>query len=192
VIETERLVLRRWLDRDREPYAAMSADPEVMDWLGGGIRTRAQSDAQIDRFLARHDALGYGFLAIERKADAAFLGFVGLDIADVAPAGPNGIEIGWRLARHAWGCGYATEAAHPVLEDALGRLGLADVLSFTARSNIRSQAVMRRIGLNPRPDLDFDHPRLAVDHPLRPHVVWSTRAAAESPRPLIAAGGSMG
>ena len=177
MIETERLILRRWLDRDRGPYAAMSADPEVMDWLGGGVRTREQSDAQIDRFLTRFDTLGYGFLAIERKADAAFLGFIALDPADVAPAGPSGVEIGWRLARHAWGSGYATEAAIPVLRDGLDRVGLAEIVSFTARSNVRSQAVMQRIGLHYRPELDFDHPRLAPDHPLRSHVVWSTRAA---------------
>ena len=95
--------------------------------------------------------------------------------ADPAPA-PAGVEIGWRLARHAWGSGYASEAAAAVLKDGLERVGLSEILSFTARSNVRSQAVMRRIGLKRRPDLDFDHPGLAADHPLRPHIVWSTRA----------------
>lgn len=177
MIETDRLILRRWLDRDRAPYAAMSADPEVMDWLGGNLRTRDESDAQIDRFLSRFDTLGYGFLAIERKADQVFLGFIALDPTDVAPAGPDGVEIGWRLARHAWGNGYATEAATAVLKDGLERVGLSEIVSFTARTNVRSQAVMRRIGLFYRPELDFDHPRLALDHPLRPHVVFSTRPA---------------
>ena len=176
MIETERLILRRWLDRDREPYAAMSADPDVMDWLGGNLMTRAQCDAQIDRLQSEFDLLGYGCLVVERKDDGAFLGFVALAAIRHEPPAPAGVEIGWRLARHAWGSGYASEAAAAVLKDGLERVGLSEILSFTARSNVRSQAVMRRIGLKRRPDLDFDHPGLAADHPLRPHIVWSTRA----------------
>jgi RimJ/RimL family protein N-acetyltransferase len=86
------------------------------------------------------------------------------------------VEIGWRLARPVWGSGYATEAAAAILKDGLERVGLAEIVSFTARGNVRSQAVMERIGLHRRPDLDFDHPKLAAEHPLRPHIVWSTRA----------------
>jgi ribosomal-protein-alanine N-acetyltransferase len=177
MIATERLVLRPWLERDREPFAAMSADPQVMHWLGGGPWTRAQSDAQVDRYLGRHGEPGRGVLAIERRSDHAFLGLIALEPADVAPAGPVGVEIGWRLARHAWGAGYATEAAAAVVTQGLERGGLAEILAFTAARNLRSQLVMRRIGLHRRPDLDFDHPRLAAEHILRPHVVWSTRAA---------------
>ena len=183
MMETERLVLRRWHDRDREPYAALSADPAVMDWLGGKLFTREQTDAQIDSLQAELDDLGHGCLAIQRQSDGAFLGTIALAPIDLKPPAPSGVEIGWRLARHAWGHGYATEAAAAVLMDGLDRVGLAEIVSFTAHSNVRSQAVMGRIGLHRRPDLDFDHPNLAADHPLRPHVVFSTRPASYNPTP---------
>ena len=175
MIETERLILRRWRDSDRAPHAALSADPEVMNWLGGTLMTRAQSDAQIDRFETEIAELGHGVLAIERGGDGVFLGFVALSPIRHPPPVPTGMEIGWRLARHAWGAGYASEAARAVLRDGLDRVGLAEVLSFTAGTNVRSRAVMQRIGLRRRPELDFDHPALAADHPLRAHVVYSTQ-----------------
>ena len=174
MIETDRLILRRWRDADRDPYGAMSADPAVVDWLGG-TQTRAESDAQIDRFEARIEQLGHGVWALERKADGAFLGFSALAVTDHPPPVPQGVEVGWRLAHHAWGFGYATEAARALLVHGFERLGLDEILSFTAATNLRSQAVMRRIGLAPRPDLDFVHPALAEGHPLRPHVVWAAR-----------------
>lgn len=174
MIETPRLILRQWRESDRAPFAAMSADPEVMDWLGGTLLSREQSDAKIDVFVSQLDALGHGFLAVERKADGVFLGFIALAPIPPEPGLPKGVEIGWRLARRAWGGGYASEGAAAVLKDGLDRVGLAEIVSFTARTNLRSQAVMRRIGLRRRPDLDFDHPALKRDHPLQAHVVFST------------------
>lgn len=178
MIETERLILRRWRPEDREPYAAMSADPEVMDWLGQPPMTRAQSDAQVDRFEAQFEQLGHGFFAVERKADGAFLGFAALAPIPPGPPRPEGCEIGWRLARQAWGNGFATEAAIALLDFGFEQLKLAEIVSFTARTNLRSQAVMRRIGLIPDPAQDFDHPALADGDPLRGHVVYVGRRRA--------------
>ncbi|MDQ2859299.1 MAG: GNAT family N-acetyltransferase [Pseudomonadota bacterium] len=171
---TGRLIVRRWRDADREPYGAMSADPAVMEWLGG-TRTRAESDAQIDRFEAGIEHCGHGVWALERKADGAFLGFSALAVTDHPQPVPQGVELGWRLARHAWGFGYATEAARALLVHGFERLGLDEILSFTAATNLRSQAVMRRIGLVRRPELDFDHPTFEEGHTLRQHVVWGSR-----------------
>ena len=173
-LETGRLILRRWREADRDPYAAMSADPAVMDWLDG-TRSRAESDARIDRFEAQLEQRGHGVLALERKADGAFLGFAALAVTDCPPPVPQGVEVGWRLARHAWGFGYATEAARPLLIHGFEHLGLDEIVSFTAAANLRSQAVMRRIGLERHPDLNFDHPTFAEGHPLRPHVVYAAR-----------------
>lgn len=174
-IETERLILRPWREADREPYAAMSADPEVMRWLGRGPMSRVESDAQLDRFEAGADPRGLGFLAAERRGDGALLGYIALAPIPFEPAIPQGWEIGWRLARPYWGEGYASEGAAALLAHGFAA-GLAEVLSFTATSNLRSQAVMRRIGLRRRPELDFEHPRLSVGDSLRSHVVCGLRS----------------
>ena len=176
MIETQRLILRRWREEDREPYAAMSADPEVMYWLGQVPMTREQSDARIERFEAQFDQLGHGFFALEAKTDGAFLGFAALAPIPPGPPRPEGYEIGWRLARQAWGNGFATEAAIALLDHGFEQLRLPEIVSFTALTNLRSQAVMERIGLVHDPARDFDHPALADGDPLRPHVVYFMEA----------------
>ena len=174
MIETARLILRRWRAADLAPFAAMSADPEVMDWLGGTM-SEAQSEAATDAIEARFERLGYGRFAIERKDDGAFLGFAGLAPAHESKPVPEGVEIGWRLIRAAWGRGYATEAASAALSDGFTRLALAEILAFAAETNLRSQAVMARLNMTRDPARDFDHPALAADHPLRRHVVYFAR-----------------
>jgi ribosomal-protein-alanine N-acetyltransferase len=177
VIETPRLILRRWREEDVAPYAAMMADPEVFTWLGGS-QTPAEVEARLAHREAVFEALGYGILAVERRADGAFLGAVGLDpTEDDIPFGPA-VEAGWRLARHAWGQGYATEAARAAIDDGFNRCGLTEIVAITARTNLRSQAVMERIGMTRDPARDFDHPALAAGDRLRPHVVYAAKAAA--------------
>ena len=179
MIETARLILRAPTDGDRSAIAEIHGDPRVGDWLGG-IQDRAASDATVDRILACIATHGFGLWAAERKADGGLVGLIGL--APIAPDSPlplaPGVEIGWRLSPDAWGQGYAVEGAAAALAWGLARLDLPEIVSFTARSNLKSQAVMRRIGLRPDPARDFDHPRLAADHPLRPHVVFCTARQA--------------
>ena len=164
MIRTERLVLRQWREADKKPFAALNADPVVMEHFPSTM-TRAASDAFADFVIARIAERGWGLWAVE--ADGEFIGFVGLNEPDFMP----GVEIGWRLARDAWGHGYATEAAQAVLEYARDELGLAEVISFTSTTNLRSQRVMERIGMTRDPDGDFDHPR--VDDPrIRRHVLY--------------------
>jgi RimJ/RimL family protein N-acetyltransferase len=167
--ETERLRLRDWRPEDRAPFAALNADPEVMRWFPAPL-TRAQSDAFADRIAARLDDRGWGLWAVERMRDQAFLGFTGLARVDFdAPFAPA-VEIGWRLARSAWGEGYATEAACRVVRHAFEAMELAELVSFTAVGNERSWRVMERLGM--RRDGEFDHPRLPQGHPLRRHVLY--------------------
>ena len=175
MIETERLILRRWRAADRAPYAAMMADPEVGYWLGATL-SEAEALAQINRFESEFDPTGKGFWAIERKADGAFLGAAALvTVIEAMPPAPA-TEIGWRLARAAWGCGYATEAARALLAHGFEKLGLTEIIAFTAETNLRSQAVMGRLGMARDAARDFDHPAIAADHPLRRHVVYVARA----------------
>lgn len=175
MIETPRLILRRWRDGDRAAFAAMNADPVVMRFYERSL-TPAESDARIDRLERHFDDHGFGEFAVERRADGAFLGMVGLATLDAPIPLAPGVEAAWQLVRHAWGQGYATEAARAAMDDGFARLGLKQIVAFTARPNLPSQAVMARLGMTRRPDLDFDHPMVAEGHVLRPHLVWSQDA----------------
>jgi RimJ/RimL family protein N-acetyltransferase len=174
VIETERLILRPWRDADRAPFIAMSADPAVMETLGG-VLSAAEAEDYIDRGATRLATFGFCRWALERRADGAFIGAVGLAPIHQSLPLPAGFEMGWRLVRDAWGHGYASEAAKAAIADGFERRGLTEVFAFTSLPNLRSQAVMARIGMQRAAALDFDHPALAADHPLRRHLVWMQR-----------------
>lgn len=177
MVETERLILRPLGEADRAAFAAMNGDPRVGDWLGGAI-DRAASDALLDRAAAHQAEHGFSFWGAERKADRVLIGMIGLAVveAHALPVGPA-IEIGWRLIPDAWGGGYASEGARAALDWGFANIACDEIIAFTARTNLRSQAVMRRLGMSPDPARDFEHPRLAADHPLRPHVVFAVRRA---------------
>lgn len=172
MIETARLTLRNWQDSDSLPFNAMGRDPEVMEHLGP-LHTPADTDVAIARLqgiMAQH---GHTFWAIERRADGEFLGFCGLKIAPENIPGIKGaIEIGWRLRRDAWGAGYAREAAEASLSWGWANLPVDRIIAITTPANVRSQTLMTRLGMVRRVDLDFDHPALALDDPLRPHVTF--------------------
>jgi RimJ/RimL family protein N-acetyltransferase len=173
VIETERLILRPWTDADRAPFVAMSADPSVMETLGG-VLSPEQAHGYIERAGKHLDIFGFTRWALERRDGGGFIGAVGLAPIHPTLPMPAGFEMGWRLARDAWGHGYASEAAAAAIEHGFEQ-GLTEVFAFTSRPNLRSQAVMERVGLVRTPTLDFDHRGLAEDHPLRPHMVWMKR-----------------
>lgn len=173
-LETERLILRAWEPGDREPYAAMGADPAVMEFMPS-LLSRAESDGMVDRLVQHHAVNGFGPWALETKADGGFVGFVGLLRPNFeAPFTPC-VEVAWRLARSAWGHGYATEAARAATRDGFDRLGLSEILSFTVPANVRSIRVMERLGMARDPMADFDHPRLPEGHRLRRHVLYRLR-----------------
>ncbi|WP_337185041.1 GNAT family N-acetyltransferase [Phenylobacterium sp.] len=173
MIETARLLLRPWRDADRPAFAAINGDPRVGDWLGGAI-DRAASDALMDRLQAQIAADGFGFWAAERREDGRLVGMIGLRRQAAAPPAPC-LELGWRLSPEAQGGGLATEGAKAALAWGFAHHDVAEILAWTAQTNVRSQAVMRRIGMAPDPSRDFDHPTLAGDHPLRRHVVFAAR-----------------
>lgn len=176
MIETERLVLRQWRERDRAPYAALNADPEVMQHFPS-LLTRAESDAAIDRTIASIDQHGWGNFAVERRADGALLGHIGIRPTEPELPFVGAPEVGWRLARHAWGQGYASEGARAVLAHGFGALALPEIVSFTVVENLASQAVMRRIGMARDCARDFDHPALPKGHRLERHLVWAIQRA---------------
>jgi ribosomal-protein-alanine N-acetyltransferase len=168
---TERLLLRGWRDDDREPFAALNADPAVMEHFPAPM-TRAESDAFVDRIVAQHDEHGWGLWAVEVRATGRFIGFTGLAVPRFEAHFTPAVEVGWRLARDAWGSGYASEAARAAVAFGFDELGLEQIVSFTAVGNLRSRAVMGRIGMTHDPADDFDHPALPEGHALRRHVLY--------------------
>lgn len=172
-IETERLILRPWRGSDFAPFAALNADPAVMEFFPDTL-TREESDALALRVKERIETEGLGFFAVEVKGGPDFIGMVGPSVPPYGaqlPCGPC-TEIGWRLSRAAWGKGYASEAASAALDFAFEALGREEVVSFTAVQNERSQAVMRRIGMTRDEGCDFDHPLLPDGHRLQHHVLY--------------------
>ncbi len=171
MIATERLLLDVWRDDYRAPAAAMNADPAVMHWFPAPL-TVAETDAQIDRQIATLAQRGFCFWPVIRRADGVFLGLAGLK--DGAPATPieGSVEIGWRFAAHAWGHGYATEAARAALAHAFADPHVPEVAAITAAGNAPSWRVMERLGMTRDPVGEFDHPSVAVDHHANPHVTY--------------------
>lgn len=168
--ETKRLRLRQWLPGDREPFAALNADPTVMAFFPC-LLDRAASDAMADRCESLIAERGWGFWAVAMKPAGQFIGFVGLHIpAAELPFSPC-VEIGWRLACSYWGKGLATEAAAETLRIGFKCLNLSEIVSFTAVHNSRSRALMQRIGMHEAPTL-FDHPAVPVGNPLRQHCLY--------------------
>ena len=172
-VRTKRLILRRWRDDDLEPFARLNADAEVMRFFPAPL-TREQSDGLAARADALFDVHGYGLWALARLDTGEFIGFTGLAPMPAGIPGSGGVEVGWRLAHSAWGQGFATEAATAALRFGFDTLGLAEVNSITAVSNIRSRTVMERLGM--RPAGEFDHPKVPEPSPLRRHVRYTIAA----------------
>jgi RimJ/RimL family protein N-acetyltransferase len=177
MLRTERTILREWTDDDLEPFARLNADPEVMRWFPKTL-TRAESDdmaARIRRSLADD---GWGLWALEVPGVSSFCGFVGLNPVRFEVHFAPATEIGWRLDRPWWGRGYATESARAVVDFSFGDLGLDEIVSMTTTGNVRSRAVMERLGMTRDPADDFDHPYVPVGSPVRPHVLYRLRRDA--------------
>jgi RimJ/RimL family protein N-acetyltransferase len=172
---TGRLLLRAWRPEDRTPFAALNADPEVMRHFPA-LLSRRESDALADRIEGHFEREGWGLWAMEVRSSGAFLGFTGLARPEFDAPFMPAVEIGWRLARAAWGQGYASEAARVSVTFAFADLGLEEIVAMAVAANTRSIAVMERLGMHRDPAEDFDHPLVAEAH-LRRHGLYRLTAA---------------
>lgn len=177
-LSTPRLLLRRWRGADREPFAAINADPQVMEYFPAPL-TRRQSDELVDSIEAGFERHRFGLWAVEVRQSAELIGFTGLAVPSFEAHFTPAVEAGWRLARSAWGCGYATEAARAALAFGFVQRDLSEIVSFTSVDNRRSRAVMERLGMTRDAADDFDHPGIEPGDPLRRHVLY--RIGAEGP-----------
>ncbi len=171
---TQRLILRDWKDSDRDLFREVNADPDVMEFFPH-TRSHAESDATMERVNDMIHASGYGFYAMELRETGEPLGFCGIapvNLEGIFPAGT--MEIGWRLATRYWGQGYVTEAAKALLSMAFDEKKLPEIVSFAVQDNLRSIAVMKRIGLIRDAARDFQHPRVPdTQAHLKQHVTYA-------------------
>jgi RimJ/RimL family protein N-acetyltransferase len=170
-LETERLFMRQWRESDLAPFALLNSDSEVMKYFVAPL-TRAESDAFAQQIMSDLDERGYGLWALEVKESGEFIGFMGLEWQTYEAHFTPALEVGWRLARSAWGCGYASEAARAALTLGFERADVDEIVSTTAKINTRSQQVMERIGMTFDPADDFVHPRVPEGSPLGAHVLY--------------------
>lgn len=170
-LRSARLLLRRWTRLDRPVFADMNADPVVMEFFPSTLTT-SESDVFAQRIDDHFEAEGFGLWAVEIGSTGAFAGYVGLWPATFDAHFTPAVEVGWRLRSGVWGHGYATEAARLALADGFVRLGLDEIVSLTAAINQPSRRVMEKLGMQHEAADDFDHPSVAPQSPLRPHVLY--------------------
>jgi RimJ/RimL family protein N-acetyltransferase len=175
-LRTPRLLLRQWKESDRAPWAALNADPAVMEHFPSRL-TREESDARLDRFRARGDADGFGLWAVEAPGEAPFIGFVGLAVPTFTTAFTPCVEIGWRLAAAHWGKGYAQEAAREALRFGFDALKLDEIVSFTVPANTRSWRLMEKLGMRRDVGGEFDHPNVPDGSLLKRHLLYRLEKA---------------
>lgn len=175
IIETERLILRTWEQKDAEPYFHINQDPKVLEFLRGPL-TMQQINDFIPAVNQHQEKHGYTLWATELKETGQLIGFVGLNYTDWPAPFTPAVEIGWRLGSQYWQKGYATEAAKASLDYGFKKCKLQEIVSFTVPANIRSIRVMEKIGLKRDWNGDFSHPKLPIDHQLSLHVLYRLKA----------------
>ena len=175
IIETPRLGLRDWKDKDTPLFAEMNMDKNVMGFFPSTL-SNDETITMVERIKKFLSENNFGLWATEIKQTKEFIGFVGLSIprsqSDFTPC----VEIGWRLAHKYWGYGYATEAGAACLEYGLNELRLNEIVSFTSVQNLRSINVMEKIGMEYVKN--FEHPLIEDGHRLKKHVLYLKKAGS--------------
>ncbi len=169
IIETERLILRTWRESDLLPFSVLNEDPKVMEFFPKTL-SPDESVLLYNRINTSFDQNGFGLFAVEQKQTQQFVGFIGFSQPTFTSYFTPCIEIGWRLDRHFWNRGFATEGAKACLKYGFSTLGFKDIYSWTAKINAKSINVMKKIGLTY--EGEFEHPNIPLEHQLRAHVLY--------------------
>ena len=171
VLKTSRLLLRRWRRTDLEPFAALNADPVVMEHMPTVLTSR-ETALWIARIELGFEEYGFGLWALEHGVTGDFIGLTGLSVPRIEAHFTPAVEVGWRLAREHWGNGYASEAAVAALGFGFSESRLDEIVSFTVPANTSSIKVMERLGMTRDPEDDFEHPFLADGSHVRRHILY--------------------
>jgi RimJ/RimL family protein N-acetyltransferase len=171
----ERIILRQWMDSDLEPYSEMNSDPAVMRYFPA-LLTKEESEASLRRLKKGIEEAGWGLWAVD--VDGVFAGFTGLNVPKFEAAFIPCVEIAWRFQRAFWGRSLAYRAALEALHFGFEKLGLGEIVSFTAVGNFRSRRLMERLGFTHDMEGDFDHPLIPVGNEAQRHVLYRKKAPA--------------
>lgn len=170
-IETDRLILRTWREENLLPFSRLNADSRVMEYFPSTL-TFDQTKSFLEMLKTRQEEDGFSFLAAELKSTGEFIGMIGLNRPRYQTPFTPCVEIGWRIAFEHWNNGYATEGATACLAYGFENLNLDEIVSFTASTNLKSQRIMEKIGMQRNPTGDFNHPNVPEGHPLSLHVLY--------------------
>lgn len=167
--ETQRLIFRDWEEQDLDEFRLMNKDIRVMEYFPNRL-TDEESDTFYHRIQDEFKNFRYGLYAVEAKLNSEFIGFIGFHRATFDAAFTPCVEIGWRLKYDAWGNGYAAEGAKACLKYGFESLGFDKVYSFTAKINLRSESVMKKVGM--KKIMEFRHPNISESSSLCEHVLY--------------------
>jgi 3-dehydroquinate dehydratase / shikimate dehydrogenase len=171
ILKTKRLISRPWRKEDLEPFAQLNADPKVMEFFPS-VLSEEESAATLNSSHIHIEKYGWGKWAAVLIETGELIGRIGLEEIDFSSHFSPNIELGYRLAFKHWGKGYALEGAKAAVEYGFKHLHLNEIVAFTPVQNLRSQLVMKKIGMHHDQKDDFDHPKLPEGHPLRKHVLY--------------------
>lgn len=163
-ITTERLRLRPISAEDFDAHAEITADPEVMRYIHDGALTRAQAWWNVARYLGHWQLRGYGMWAVIERSSGRTIGHMGF----LNPEGGRGFELGWALARDAWGKGYALEGTRPLVNVAFDTLDEPRITCVIQAGNVRSVRIAERLGAAFEREVDENGKRLLIYGIVRP------------------------
>ncbi|KXF80443.1 GNAT family N-acetyltransferase [Enterovibrio coralii] len=169
--QTARLLLRPFTEEDREPFAALNADPDVMKHFPATL-SHAESDDVLLRISRKWQEYGISYWAIRLKSTDEFIGTVGINFTDYLVLGEYVYEIGWRISPKHQRKGYAKEAAQEALRIAFEEMNIGKVVSFTVLDNLPSQGVMQSLGMENTGE-QFAHPLIEESHRCSMHCLYS-------------------
>jgi len=170
-LQTSRLILRNWKQKDIEPFAILNSDPRVCEFLPN-ILSREETLTSVKKIQSHFKKYAFGLFAVELINTKTFIGFVGLKYFSFDSHFTPSVELAWRLSWENWGRGLATEAAQKVTQYGFETIGLPEILAITAKNNQRSRRVMEKLGMYTSEDENFLHPQLEYSHPLAEHVLY--------------------
>lgn len=171
VLETPRLIMRRWQASDISPFMAMNRDPVVMEHFPN-LLTPIQALASVEQFEVNFDTLDYSMWSLQLRDGGEFVGSVGLSPYILSKIDRPDVAIGWQLRSQFWGKGLALEAARAARDYAFEELNISELIAIAPEANLRSIRLMERMGMKNFEGEAIDDAAWPVSHASRRQLVY--------------------